>query len=192
MTARILALLTAVSLLASPASAHPGAQALHGFAGGFAHPLGGLDHVLAMLAVGLWAGLVGGRALWAWPLAFLGVMVGGALLGLAGIPLLGAETVIALSVLLFGLAVAARVSLPVFVGGLLTGVFALFHGFAHGAELPAGADLTVAVAGFSAATALLHGAGICMVLGSQGLSAAWLPRAAGGAVALSGLALLMA
>ena len=171
---------------AGPALAHTGG-ATQGFPTGFLHPFSGLDHVLAMAAVGLWAGLVGGRAVWAWPLAFMAVMVVGALAGLSGSTLPGGEIGIALSVVVLGAFVAARAPLPVVGGILVCGVFAFSHGHAHGAELR---DAAGAVAGFTAATALLHGAGIALGL-TLGRKAVWAPRLAGGAMALTGIALLV-
>jgi urease accessory protein len=181
----------ALTLVANPALAHPGQTSLYGFAAGFAHPLLGLDHLLAMTALGLWAGLAGGRAVWAWPLAFLGVTVASALLAVAGVGLPGVEAAVALSVVLGGLAVALRAPLPLLVGALATAAFAVFHGYAHGAELPADADLPAAIAGFAAATLLLHGLGIGLAFSFARLSNAWVTRLAGGAVAAAGLAFLV-
>jgi len=153
------------------------------------HPFSGADHVLAMAAVGLWAGLVGGRAILAWPLAFLAVMALGAALGLAGFSLPAVEATIALSVIVLGLAVALKAPLPVAAGAAVCGAFALFHGMAHGAELPAAAAALTYGIGFMLATALLHAAGIGAALALA--RPAWLPRAAGAAVAATGLALLL-
>jgi urease accessory protein len=189
---RLIPALLAAWLAATPALAHTGAGATHGFLAGFGHPFLGLDHLLAMGAVGLWAGLVGGRALWAWPLAFAGVMIVGAALGLQGVALPGVELGIAASVVLLGLAAALRAPLPVLAGAGLCGLFALLHGHAHGAELPAGAGAGAYVAGFVLATAALHGAGIGLGwLAGRG-APAWLPRLAGGAVTAAGLVLLVA
>jgi urease accessory protein len=170
------------------AAAHDLADAGHGLAAGFVHPFSGADHVLAMAAVGLWAGLAGGRAILAWPLAFLAVMALGAALGLAGFSLPAVEATIALSVIVLGLAVALKAPLPVAAGAAVCGAFALFHGMAHGAELPAAAALTYGI-GFMLATALLHAAGIGAALALA--RPAWLPRAAGAAVAVTGLTLLL-
>jgi urease accessory protein len=175
---------------ATPAFAHPGAGSHDGFAHGFVHPVLGFDHVLAMVSVGLWAGLVGGRAVWAWPSAFVAVMAAGAAIGLAGAAIPGVEASIALSVVALGLAVALRAPLPLLAGAALCGLFALAHGYAHGAELPATVGAASYVAGFIAATALLHAAG---VLGGIGLARAGrggIAGLAGGAVAATGLVLL--
>ena len=145
------------------AHAHVGAGATHGFLAGIAHPIGGLDHVGAMVAVGLWAAQLGGRALWAVPLAFVAMMAGGSLLGFGefgGFALPYAEQGIAVSVLLLGLLIAAALRLPTGLGAGLVGLFALFHGYAHGAEMPANAAGLTYGAGFILATAGLHVAGI--------------------------------
>lgn len=189
MPIRNLALAAAV-LLPGAAFAHTG-HAVGGFGYGFAHPLGGLDHLLAMLAVGLWAAQAGGRALWAVPATFLGVMAAGGGLALAGVALPAVELGIAGSVLAFGLLVAFAARLPLAAGVALTGAFALFHGYAHGAEMAAGASAAAYGAGFLVATALLHGAGVLAgQLGRVRLGGA-LVRLGGAAMAAAG-ALLVA
>lgn len=176
----------------------PGAALAHsghgagGFAHGVMHPLGGLDHVLAMVAVGLYAALLGGRALWLVPATFVGVMAVGGALGAAGYPLPYTEIGIALSVIVLGLAVALRASLPTLAAMALAGSFAIFHGHAHGAEMPADAAAVYA-AGFMLATALLHAAGIAVGLVAGRLSerGGWrVAQMAGGAMALAGVLLL--
>jgi urease accessory protein len=191
MKATRLGLALGIALLAAPALAHTGAGPAHGLAAGLVHPLLGLDHLLAMVAVGLWAGLAGGRAIWAWPAAFVTVMLLGATLGLRGIGLPGAEAGIALSVLLLGVAVAGKLRAPAAFGAILCGTFAVFHGHAHGAELPADTAAASYIIGFSAATAFLHAVGIAMAVALARTSVAWLPRLAGGAVAATGLVLLL-
>jgi urease accessory protein len=177
-------------LLPGAALAHPGHHDA-GFAHGFMHPLGGLDHVLAMVAVGLYAALLGGRALGLVPATFVGVMAVGGALGAAGFALPYAEMGIALSVVVFGLAVALRVNLPALGAMALVGLFAVFHGHAHGAEMPQGALGTAYAAGFMLATAALHGAGIAIGL-AAGRIAGWrVAQAAGGATALAGMAVLV-
>lgn len=190
MIRRVLPLLPALLLLAPGAVlAHPGHGEAVGFGHGFAHPIGGLDHVLAMVAVGLLAALRGGPARWGLPVAFMAMMAAGAGLGVFGIGLPFAEAGIALSLVAFGLAIvfAARLPLPALIG--LVGVFAVFHGYAHGAEMPETASGLAYGMGFLSATALLHAAG----LGLGFLVSAERRRAApamGAAVALSGLTLL--
>jgi len=184
----------AAILVAIPgaALAHPGHDA-GGFAHGLVHPLGGLDHVLAMVAVGLYATLPGRRALWLVPATFVGVMAIGGALGATGYPLPYVETGIALSVIVLGLAVALRVSLPTLAAMALAGLFAIFHGHAHGTEMPQDAAALSYAAGFMLATALLHGAGIAigLVAGRLAEHGGWrVAQAAGGAMALAGIALL--
>lgn len=187
---RCLPTLAALVAFAAPAVAHTGVGATHGFSAGVAHPLLGWDHLLAMLAVGLWAGLAGRRAFWVWPLCFLGFMTLGGLLGLSGIALPAMETTIAASVVALGLAVALNLRLPLALGGLAIAVFALAHGNAHGLEAPADAGGLSYALGFLGATALLHGVGLGLALGLQRLLAsAWATRLAGLGVALAGVAL---
>ncbi|HYF55521.1 MAG TPA: HupE/UreJ family protein [Salinarimonas sp.] len=188
---RFVTLTLTLAAAATPALAHTGAGATHGFAAGVAHPLAGLDHVLAMTAVGVWAALVGGRAVWAWPAAFMALMVAGALLAFAGVPALGAEVVIALSVAALGALVALRLPLGATAGAALCGAFAVFHGLAHGAELPSGAEAGAYVTGFVLSTAALHAGGIGLGLAAGRVAPPWLPQAAGGAVAAAGLLLLV-
>jgi urease accessory protein len=188
---------TAAVLIAftSAAAAHPGHADAGGFAHGFMHPLGGPDHVLAMVAVGLYAALLGGRALWLVPATFVAVMALGGAFGAAGYALPYTEVGIALSVVVLGLAVALRVSLPTLAAMALAGVFAVFHGHAHGAEMPQNLSGYEYAAGFLAATALLHGAGIALGLGmgrSSAPGARRVAQAAGGAMALAGVVLLAA
>lgn len=182
-----------LALTTGAAFAHP--QHHHGeaagFMSGFLHPLTGLDHVLAMIAVGIWAALIGGRALIAWPVAFVVTMIVAAVAGMAygGVSVM--EIGIALSVVAFGLAVALRVSVPLVLGGAVIGLFAVFHGYAHGAELPAATGALGYIAGFALATALLHAAGLALgfLIGrSHGI---WASRVAGAGVAAIGMVLLV-
>jgi urease accessory protein len=188
---RFIRIAAAVSLVAVPgaALAHPGHADVAGFSQGFAHPLGGLDHVLAMVAVGVYAALLGGRALWAVPAAFVGAMATGAALGAAGVPMPHVEIAITLSVVALGLAVALRIGLPTLGAMTLVGLFAVFHGHAHGAEMVMEAGGPAYAAGFLLATALLHGAGLAAGL-LTARSAPRLAPMAGGAMALAGVALL--
>jgi urease accessory protein len=156
---------TTVAVAASPALAHVGAGATTSFAAGFHHPLSGLDHMTVMVAVGLWAALKGGRALWAWPLAFVAVMLAGGMLGMADMPLPLVEPVILASVVALGLVVALAVDLPVAAGAAIIGAFALFHGHAHGSEVPETATGLLYMAGFALATAGLHLSGLAFGLG---------------------------
>src|ERR1044072_6065311 len=179
---------------ASPAFAHIGHGA-SGFVHGFSHPVGGLCHVLAMVAVGLYAAMLGGRTLWLVPAAFLGAMAIGGALGMIGYALPYTETGIAVSVIVLGLALAFRVSLPTLAAMALAGVFAIFHGHAHGAEMPQSISGYEYAAGFLLATALLHGIGIAIGLTAGRLTerSGWrVAQAAGGAMTLAGVLLLAA
>jgi urease accessory protein len=180
-------------LLALPgfAEAHPDPAHAVGLVHGFMHPLTGIDHILAMVAVGLLAVHMGGRALWALPLAFLGMMAVGGALGVAGIAIPHVEIGITLSVIVLGAAVALRLQWPLAAAMGLVGLFAIFHGHAHGAEMPETASGLAYAAGFLVATASLHAAGIALgyVIGAQA-SAARLMRAAGVAMGLVGIVLL--
>ncbi|WP_341864182.1 HupE/UreJ family protein [Gymnodinialimonas sp. 57CJ19] len=148
---------------ATPALAHLD-PAQHGsFTAGLSHPVFGLDHILAMIAVGLWAALLGGRALWALPTAFVGAMIAGFALAVMGFGLPLVEPMILVSVLALGLAVALTLRLPVAAVSGIVGMFALFHGYAHGGELGAAAALSFG-AGFAVATALLHGVGVAIAV----------------------------
>lgn len=131
-----------------------------GFAAGLAHPFLGADHVLAMLAVGVWAARQGGRARWGVPLAFVAMALAGAVLGIAGVSLPQTEAGIAASVLVLGLLIAASVRPKPVWGMALAGLFALFHGHAHGVEMPAAVSSGLYLLGFLSATALLHGCGL--------------------------------
>lgn len=177
---------------AEPAFAHTFGAHGAGFVAGFAHPFGGFDHLLAMVAVGLWAGQLGGRALWAVPAAFVGAMVVGGLLATSGIALPKVELGIAGSLVVLGILVATAWRLPVAAAMVLVGLFAVFHGHAHGAELPQAASALGYGAGFVLATALLHGSGVALGLNARRLGASAVVRAAGGATSLAGLALALA
>lgn len=177
--------LAAALLIATPALAHPGHGG--GFAAGFAHPLAGLDHVLAMLAVGLWAAIRGRAALLAWPLAFVGGMAGGFALTQAGLVVPQVETMIAASVILLGGAVAVGLKAPSALGAAAIAAFGLFHGAAHGLELN-GSPLPFA-AGFILASALLHAAGLAFATLGQHLAARWPLRLAGAGIAAAGLSI---
>jgi urease accessory protein len=180
---------TCHSALAHTGLEHTLSFASGSFASGFTHPWTGLDHMLALLAVGLWAGLNGGRALWAWPAAFVGAMLAGGALGIAGVFVPLAEPGILASVVVLGLMVLTAARLPLALGAMLIVLFAVLHGHAHGAELPDGALAGAYMAGFALATALLHTIGIGIAwVGRNGIGTL-LVRAAGAAVAAVGVAL---
>jgi urease accessory protein len=158
---------------------------------GLAHPLGGLDHILAMVAVGLWAAQRGGRALWIAPVTFVSVMAIGAGLGIAGFSLpLVAQGILA-SVLVLGVLIAAAVRLPLMASILLIGLFALFHGHAHGTEMAPAISSLIYGLGFMIATAALHAAGIGLGLAARQAGSGLAIRYAGGAIAACGLALCL-
>jgi len=157
---KMLSIVTLLMLAAGPALAHPGHGSTGSFAAGIAHPFGGLDHIAVMVAVGLWAALKGGRALWLWPAAFVGVMLVGAALGMAHVPVPLVEPGILASVVALGLLVALTVDLPVWTGAATVAVFALLHGHAHGTEVAETVSGAEYIAGFALATATLHGVGI--------------------------------
>lgn len=147
----------AFTLLPMAAQAHPGHPGgTAGFFTGFGHPLGGLDHTLAMVAVGLWAAQLGGKAVWAVPLAFIAMMAGSAVVGTIGLPIPGIEQGIALSGLILGLLILVAIKLPTGLGMLIVGIFASFHGYVHGSEMPQSASVLSYGFGFVMATMLLH------------------------------------
>ncbi len=154
------AILLALALAPTVASAHVGLHESHDFLHGFMHPIGGIDHVLAMVAVGLAAALMSGRAIWAVPLSFIAGMAAAAAIGMAGIALPGAEVGIALSVIVFGILIALPVRPRLTLTAAAVGVFAVCHGYAHGVEMPADSSGLVFGLGFVAAAALLHLLGI--------------------------------
>jgi urease accessory protein len=176
--------------LTAPALAHTGEGGAGGFLAGFTHPLFGPDHVVAMVAVGLWGAFLGQPAIWLLPVVFPLVMAFGGVLGIAGVPIPSVETGIAASAIVLGAMVALAARPPLWTAAVLVGVFAIFHGYAHGRELPDGANAVAFAAGFVIATGTLHLCGI-----SFGLLARWpagrlAVRAAGGAIALIGAAYL--
>ena len=187
---------TMLAAAAAPALAHLNPAEHGSFAAGFSHPLFGLDHILAMVAVGLWAAMIGGRAVWIVPSAFVGTMIAGFGLALLGAPLPFVEPVILASVVVLGLLIAAAVNVPVAVGAVLVGIFALFHGHAHGGELGAATALPYLL-GFALATAILHvaGIGLGLALGSGiGLgrdTGRRIARGAGALCAAAGIGLVM-
>jgi len=151
-------------LAGMPALAHTGFHEPSGFGAGFLHPLGGLDHTLAMLAVGLFAALLGGRAFWAVPASFVSMMLVGGAMGLLGVQIPAVEIGIAASIVILGAVLAVGSRCLCSVAMALTGVFAVFHGYAHGAEMPAGATAALYCLGFASASVLLHGAGLTIGL----------------------------
>lgn len=178
-------ILTAALLLPTAALAHPGHGAGNPFVAGLTHPVGGTDHLLTMVAIGLWAAIAGGRLLWLLPTSFLSAMIAGGVAGHAGLILPGVEPMILASVVGTGAIAAMTLRLPVPLSVAMVVVFGFAHGLAHGTEAPGG-GFAVFGAGFLIATAALHLAGIA--LGRLAVPAA---RLAGGLTALAGLALAM-
>jgi len=175
------------------AEAHVGHGSTVGFAAGFAHPLSGLDHMLAMVAVGLFAARLGGKALWQVPGAFVAMMALGGILGMNGFSLPYVELGIAASVIVLGAAVALEFSLPTAAAMGLAGFFALFHGHAHGSEMPLVASGFSYGAGFIAATILLHGLGLGLgvaTLRATGSRSSDVVKVAGTAIAVAGFGLM--
>jgi urease accessory protein len=156
------ALVAIVLLVPTSAFAHFGADHTHSFGEGFAHPFGGLDHILAMVTVGLLAWQLGGRAIWLVPATFVSLMALGGALGIAGEPLSVVEYGIAASLIVLGAMVALGMRAPTVVAAALVGLFAMFHGYAHGMETPADASGSTFAAGFILATMLLHACGIAL------------------------------
>jgi urease accessory protein len=182
-----------IFLLPSLAQAHPGAPGhTHGFSNGLLHPLTGLDHICAMVAVGLWAAQRGGRALWLVPLTFVSIMVVGGILGMGGAQIPFVEQGIAASVLVLGIFIAAAVRLPLAASMAIVGLFALFHGYAHGAEMPDSASGFAYGIGFVVATASLHLSGIALGITTQRFVSAQLVRYLGGGIAACGVYLCFA
>jgi urease accessory protein len=183
-------------LLAAPAEAHTFGAWGAGFPQGFLHPLLGLDHELAMVGVGFWAGQIGGRARWLVPLAFVAAMIVGGVLGLAGVTLPGVELGIGASILLLGILIALRSHLPLAVSMGSVAAFAIFHGMAHGAEAPEAAAPLLYCLGFILATAMLHAIGIGLAAGLEQarrlrLAPRQSDRLVGMATGLLGLGLLL-
>ena len=173
------------------ALAHTGHDDASGLAHGFVHPISGIDHVLAMVAVGLLAAQYGGRALWLVPLSFVAAMAIAGVIGMAGIVIPVVEVGIGVSVVVLGLAIAFQLRPPTFVAMAVVGFFALFHGYAHGAELPDGITGLSFALGFLLATALLHGTGVGLgLLMQRQTSSRRLLQVGGGAMALVGIAVL--
>lgn len=190
---RKLAVALPLALAPTLALAHPSIEHASGFVHGFVHPVSGIDHILAMVLVGIFAWQLGGRALWLVPATFVAVMAAGGALGVAGVGLPFVEVGIALSVIALGAIVAFRVKAPVAVAMGVVGLFAIFHGHAHGAEMPENAGGLLYAAGFMLATAMLHAAGIAVGFGIGKITESRGPaivRLAGGLAAVAGFGLL--
>ncbi len=189
MMKRILTSTLILAGLSGSAFAHTGVDHAAGLVHGFMHPVGGLDHVLAMVAVGLFAAVIGGRALWLVPASFVSFMLVGGGLGMSGVEIPYVEAGIALSVVVLGAAVALRWQAPLAVAMALAAVFAIFHGHAHGSEMPADSSGAAYALGFMAATALLHAAGVGSGLGLARVIDSRIVRVGGAAIAAAGAGL---
>jgi urease accessory protein len=173
-----------------PAHAHEQTGQAAGFLSGLAHPVSGLDHVLAMICVGLWGAQLGAPAVWMLPVVFPMLMAFGGFLGLVGVSVPGTEFGIALSAILLGVMVALEARPPLRVAVTLVGVFGIFHGYAHGTELPAGENALLYSVGFVVATGCLHGVGIGIGIAHRWSAGRLALRVAGAAVALAGVSFL--
>lgn len=179
-----------IGALSSPALAHIGVGQTSSFGAGVAHPFGGLDHILAMVTVGLWGVLAGGRAVWAWPVAFVATMLAGFAVAASGLQMPFVEPAISASVIILGLLVVLAVKAPVWAGAIIVGLFAFFHGHAHGTEAAATSAIPYA-AGFALATAALHLIGIALGLVADGRVGKIALRSLGGVTVLGGIALIV-
>ena len=184
----LVALFAAIPALAL---AHPGHEHTTSFISGFMHRMGGLDHLLAMLAIGLWAASLGGRALWAVPAAFIGTMLVGGGLAVAGVQVPFIEQGIVLSVILMGALLVGAARFPVTICAGIAGLFAVFHGAAHGLEMPLNANGAEYALGFAAATALLHLVGIGFGAAIARFQAPIITRVTGSLIAVAGLFLAL-
>ena len=184
---RLLAPLFIALCYAQAAEAHVNKGEGVSFLSGFKHPISGLDHVVAMIAVGLWGAQLGAPAIWVLPVAFPLVMAFGGMLGLLGVPLPGTEFGIAASAIMLGAAVMLKLRPPLAVAALLVGFFAIFHGYAHGSELPPGESGLLYSLGFVIATGCLHAVGITIGLVNRGTWGQRAVRFAGAAIVLTGV-----
>ena len=179
-----------IGALVSPALAHTDVGQTNSFACGIAHPLHGADHILAMLAVGLWGVLAGGRAIWVWPMAFVATMLAGFTAATLGLQMPFVEPAVWSSIIILGLFVALAVKAPVWLGAAMTGLFAFFHGHVHGTEAVSGSLIPYA-AGFALATAGLLAAGIWLGFFAERSIGKIALRAMGGLAALGGIAVIV-
>jgi urease accessory protein len=191
-TLRWVGTFAAITLFSTPAFAHTISGQAKGFVTGFLHPLSGLDHVLAMVAVGIWGAQLRRPAIWILPVAFPLVMSFGGLLGIRGVPLPGVEIGVAASAIVLGIVIAFELRPPLWIAALIVSVFAVFHGHAHGTELPKAASPLTYALGFVLATGLLHVSGILLGLVDLLPVGGKLLRTAGGLIATTGLFLLAA
>jgi urease accessory protein len=186
---KLAAVTVGTAALVSPA--HAATEPFASFAAGFAHPISGVDHILAMVTVGVWSVLAGGRALWVWPTVFVSTMLAGFAAAALGLQLPWVGAAVSSSIIILGLLVALAVKAPVWLGAVLVGLFALFHGHAHGTEAIAASLLAYGV-GFAVATAGLHAVGIALALAVEDSIGKAAVQAMGALTVLGGLALIVA
>ncbi len=179
-----------LAVVAMSANAHTGEGINSGFASGFWHPIYGWDHVVAMVAVGLWGAFLGAPAIWILPVVFPLVMAFGGALGVLGVPIPMIETGIALSGVVLGLLIVFAVKAPIWAAAVIVGLFAIFHGHAHGTELPEAFSPYGYAVGFVIGTGLLHMAGVGFGVLTRSELGRYAVRGAGGVIALVGAAFL--
>ena len=188
--ARVIMITFFLLIFSGAASAHEGGGIAGGFASGFMHPVLGWDHVVAMVAVGLWGAFLGNPAIWILPVVFPLVMAFGGALGVLGVPVPAVETGIALSAIVLGVMVAFAVRPPIWVAAVIVGIFAVFHGHAHGTELPGAANPLAYSLGFVISTGLLHISGIAFGMLAHWPAGKVAVRAGGGVIAMVGAGFL--
>jgi urease accessory protein len=191
---RRLGVIAAALMLSGTAQAHVGVGDGHGFEHGFWHPISGIDHILAMIGVGLFAAHLGGRALWLVPLSFVSMMIVGGGIGMSGAALPFVELGIGTSVVVLGMTVATRLEITTTLAMALVGFFAIFHGHAHGSEMPETVSGLEYGAGFVVATAALHAAGVSLgfLMGKTSeIYCRHILQTAGSAMAIAGIAILV-
>ena len=188
--AAFLSITLVLAITVGPTLAHTGEGYGGGFISGFTHPILGWDHVAAMVAVGLWGAFLGAPAIWILPVVFPLVMAFGAVAGIAGIPVPAIETGIALSSVVLGLMIVFAAKPPIWVAAIIVGAFAIFHGYAHGTELPSTANAFAFAVGFVVATGLLHLIGIAFGVLVRWPAGRVAVRSAGGLISLAGVAFL--
>jgi urease accessory protein len=176
--------------LSPPAFAHTGQLTAGGFLSGFSHPIRGWDHVAAMVAVGIWGAYLGPPSIWTLPIVFPTVMAVGGAMGVAGLPVPPVEVMVALSGVVLGLMIVFAVRLPTVAAAVIVGIFAIFHGYAHGQELPKAANPAIFAMGFVLGTGVLHATGICFSLLRQVRYGEVIVRSIGGGICLTGVGFL--
>ncbi len=189
-TSGLLAIVLVYFFTAFAAYAHSGDGYGGGFVAGFTHPVLGWDHVAAMVAVGLWGAFLGAPAIWILPVVFPLVMAFGAVAGILGIPIPAIETGIALSAVVLGIMIVFAVKPPIWICAVIVGAFAVFHGYAHGTELPATVNAFAYTVGFVISTGLLHLIGIAFGLLVRWPAGQVAVRGVGGLIAFAGIAFL--